>query len=266
MNLAPLPSTSSEPLYVRLKIALRDLIGSGLQAGDKLPSEAELCRKYAISRITVRQALGALENEGVIERRQGKGSFVSVPKLQEPISYFGSFTEEISAHGKRSSSKLVSLEVIEADLRVAQQLRLESGIKVLKVRRVRCADSQPICYQVTYVPHALLPHITRGALRRESLYTHLERSLGETLHEAEEIVEALLADPYRAELLQIKKGAPLLLIERRVFTRSGAAVEFNRSFYNAQMLRLTLRSRRATFGEHSRLVFRAHDEKVAVND
>lgn len=254
---SPLPSSPTEPLYVRLKIALRDLIGGGLLPGDRLPSETELCKKYGLSRITVRQALHALENEGAIERRQGRGTFVASPKRDEPIAYFRSFSEEMEAQGRRSTARLISSEVVNADPRVAARLRILPGTKVQKIRRVRIVDKEPICYQVSYIPHIFVRSISRGDLRNGSLYGYLEKALGEPLHEAEESTEAMLADPYRAELLNIKKGAPLLVMERVVFSQSGRIVEFNRTFYNAQLVRLTLRARRATFPEgQSRLAFR----------
>jgi GntR family transcriptional regulator len=262
-----LPASVTEPLYVRLKIALRDLIGDGLQPGDRLPSEPELCRQYGLSRITVRQALSALENEGVIERHQGRGTFVATPKRDEPAAYFGSFTEEVAAQGRRGSTRLVSSEVMKADLRVAERLRISPGTHILKVRRVRMADRQPICYQVSYVPHARLRTISPSELRRGSLYERLEAALGEPLHEADESIQAMLADPYRAELLQIRTGAPLLVLERLTFTRSGLAVEYNRSFYNAQLVRLSLRSRRAPMPRAvNRLAFRDREEAIAAHD
>lgn len=262
-----LPLPLDEPLYVRLKIALRNLIRGELQPGDQLPSENELCRQYKLSRITVRQALGALENEGAIERRQGRGTFVASPKRGEPITYFGSFTEELAAQGWTGSARLISFEVIEADLRVATQLRSAPATMVFKIRRVWDADARPICYQVSYVPQSILRTVTRAELRSDSLYERLESVLGEPLYEADEAIEAVLADPYRAKLLQTSRGAPLLMMERVVFSRSGTAVEYSRSFYNAQIIRLTLRARRATeAAANGRLVFCANDARVAVGD
>lgn len=260
----PLPLLPDEPLYVRLKVSLRNLIRTELRPGDQLPSESELCTQYQVSRITVRQALGALENEGAIERRQGIGTFVAAPKRAEPITYFGSVIEELAGQGWSASFRLVSLEVIEADLRVATQLRLTPQTKVVKIRRVWNADRKPMCYQVTYIPHSIL-RPTRTELRRDSLYSRLEEALGEPLHEAEESIEAMLADPYRADLLQIKEGMPLLMLERVVFSRSGRAAEYSRFFYNSQFIKLTLRARRATdFAANGRLAFRVDMEKVAV--
>jgi DNA-binding GntR family transcriptional regulator len=267
MSLVPLPPSLSEPLYVRLKMALRDLIGKGLRPGDRLPSESELCQEYGLSRITVRQALDALAKEGAIERKQGRGTFVAAPKRDEPVVYFGSFTEEVAADGHRGSTRLVSAEIVEADARVAGRLAIPLHRPAWKIRRVRMRDGEPVCYQVSYVPQALLPEVSRAELRRGSLYDRLERTLGEPLSEAEETIEAMLADPYRAALLEVDLGAPLLVLERVVFARSGRTVEYNRSFYNALAVRFTLRSRRASAAHApSRLRFRSSLEEACAND
>lgn len=240
-----LPPGPDEPLYVRLKRALRERIGVGLAPGDMLPSEAELCKEYRLSRMTVRLALTALVNEGVVVRRQGKGTFVAEPKRAQTFSYFGSFTEEVRAQGRSGGTKLVSFEIIAPDPRVAEKLRLNAGEDVLKIRRVRYVDGEPVCYQVSYLSRTTFPQLRGAELANGSLYARLEGELGEALVEAEESVEAIVADPYRAKLLGIKTGSPLLVIERLVFSESGLPTEFNRSFYKAESARLQLRSKRA---------------------
>lgn len=243
ISLPPLPESGQEPLYVRLKRALRELIGSQLVPGDRLPSESELCEAYGLSRITARLALSALANEGVIERRQGKGTYVAWPKRSESVAYFGSFTEEMAAQGRTGGSKLVSFEVVKADPRVAGHLRIPSGADVYKIRRLRMADDDVICYQVSYLNTGLFPGLTEAEVATGSLYQLIQRSYAGNIADAEESVEIAQADPYRAELLGIADGAPLLVVERLVFSGAGVALEFNRSFYKGQSVRLLFRVR-----------------------
>ncbi|MGH7709123.1 MAG: GntR family transcriptional regulator [Vulcanimicrobiaceae bacterium] len=261
-----LPPGADEPLYIRLKRALRERIGAGLVAGDIIPSEAQLCKEYRLSRMTVRLALSALVNEGVVVRRQGKGTFVAEPKRTEIAAYFGSFTEEVRAQGRAGGTKLVSFEIVHADPRVAAKLRLNSDEEVLKIRRVRYVDGEPVCYQVSYLARATFPALSGRQLARGSLYEHLEGTLGEALADAEESVEAMRADPYRAKLLGIKAGAPLLVIERLVFSQSGLAAEFNRSFYRAESVRLLVRSRRALDGKSRYRLSLSEGDKATVQD
>lgn len=132
-----------------------------MKPGEQLASESELCREYALRRITVRQALEALANEGAIERKQGRGTFVAVPKRAEPVVYFGSFGEEGAADGRRGSIRLVSAEVVDADAHLRDRLGLEFGRLVWKILRVRVSDGRPVCYQASFVPQALLPNLSR---------------------------------------------------------------------------------------------------------
>ena len=240
-----LPPGRDEPLYVRLKRALRQHIGNGLQPDDALPSEFDLCRDYGVSRMTVRLALSALANEGVVVRRQGKGTYVAHPKRGETVAYFGSFTEEVQAQGRSDAARLVSFEIIRPDPRIARKLRIPLDDDVIKLRRVRYVDGEPMCYQVSYLARARFPALDPAEFEGSSLFARLEGTLGEPLVEAEESVEAMRADPFRAKLLGIKTGAALLVIERLVFSRSGLAAEYNRSFYKAESARLLLRSQRA---------------------
>lgn len=218
--------------------------------------------RTGLSRTTVRQGLDALANEGVIERRQGRGTFVAAPKRAEAVVYFGTFAEELAADGRRGSARLVSAEVIDADSHIAGRLRLGLRQSVWKILRVRLNDGQPSSYQVSFVPCALMPQMSPAERRLGSFYDRLERLLGEPLTDAEESIEALLADSYRAELLNVPIGVPLLVLERVVFSKSGRPVEYNRSFYDALMVRFMLHSKRGS-AEHvaDRLRFRDPAER-----
>lgn len=230
---------SAEPLYVRLKEAIRELIGSGMQAGGKLPSETELIETYGVSRMTVRLAMGALEQEGVVVRKQGKGTFVAQPK--QVVPYFGSFLDEMGAQGHSISARLVSFEVAHPAPHVADRLAVDRADYIYKIRRVRALDGHPICYQVNYLPEALFPGLSHKAVSGDPLHATLEGLLEGRLDDADETVDALLADPYRAELLGVEPGAALMLIERLVFDDSGRAMDLDRSFYPGQLARLQLR-------------------------
>ena len=255
-----LPYSPTEPLYARLKIALRQLIAAGMKAGDQLPTEAELCESYGVSRITVREAMQVLEAEGVIVRRQGRGTYVADPRPREPAAYFGSARHGSGAHDLDGVGEIISCEVLDADLRIAGRLDLVPGTPVYRIRSRRLNDARPVCYQVTYVPQALLGQLEADGFEPRSLYARLERALGDTIEEAQEAVDVVDADRYRAQRLGVKLRTPLLLIERVVYSRGGIAVEYSRSFYNPRMVSLTFSSRRsAESGQTRRLSLRRDD-------
>jgi GntR family transcriptional regulator len=255
---------SAEPLYVRLKEAIRDRIGSGMQPGDKLPSETELVETYGVSRMTVRLAMGALENEGVIVRKQGKGTFLAQPK--QTVPYFGSFLDEMAARGRSVAARLVSFEVVHPAPQVADRLGVDRTDRIYKIRRVRTLDGQSICYQVNYLPEALFPGLSHAAASGESLHATLEGLLEGRLDDADETVEALLADPYRAELLGVEPGAALMLIERLVFDDTGRAVDLDRSFYPGQLARLQLRLHAAPTDTPGHRLALHTDSKASFSD
>lgn len=255
---------SAEPLYVRLKQAIRDRIGSGMEPGDKLPSETELCDAYGVSRMTVRLAMGALENDGVIVREQGRGTFVAPPK--QTVPYFGSFLDDMAAQGRAVSTRLVSFQLLHPVPQVAERLSIARTDEIYKIRRVRTLDGQAICYQVNYLPAALFPGLSEEDASGESLHATLQGLLEGRLDDADETVDVLLADPYRAELLHVPAGAPLMLIERLVFDDTGRAVELDRSFYPGQYARLQLRLHSAPAGTPGYQLALNTDAKVSFSD
>ena len=137
------PSTRlhAPPLYERIKGALREAILSGQAAPDTLlPSEAALCEQFGASRITVRQALADLQNEGLIFRRHGKGTFVSAPKAFQNVTALQGFAEAMSAQGHNIHNRVLRLETVPAPVDVSQALQLAPGTPVTELHRVRLLD------------------------------------------------------------------------------------------------------------------------------
>jgi GntR family transcriptional regulator len=234
---------SSEPLYVRLKHTVRTMIATELQPGDKIPSEGELCRTYGVSRTTVRQALGALADEGVVSRQQGRGSFVTEPK--RPVATTGDFIDQLSGAGHLLDAQVISLEQMTPDERAARILQLSFEDLVYKVRRVWLMEERPICYQVSYIPVSLLPGLTFDDLQANPTYSNPQGLLEAGDSQVEESVEALVADQYRAHVLAVPPRTPLLVVERVVHIRTGRPGEYNRSFYDGRNVRMQLTPQRA---------------------
>ena len=169
----PLSLDSEIPLYSQLMGIIKRSITSGaLKVGDLLPSEAELCRVYDISRNTVRQAIGALEEEGFVVRKRGKGTFVTDPNTRRKgVQY--SFTTEISQLGKTPSSTLVDFAVITPSPKIVTLMGLEPGVKVYRFTRVRNVDGEPLILETSYYPEYIYPNLTRELLETHSFYSCL---------------------------------------------------------------------------------------------
>ena len=172
---AALSAEDGLPLYLQLASLTRRCISSGLlKPGDQLPSEAELCRHFNISRSTVRQALKELEEQGLVLRRQGLGSFVAEPKLYRRSENIYSFTSEATAMGRKPGSRLLSFEIIRpsADIRRLMELRDES-VEVYRFTRIRLVDEMPLMLETSYYPCYIYPGLTRELVQTHSFYSLL---------------------------------------------------------------------------------------------
>lgn len=229
---------SNDPLYVRLKQTLRTVLATELKPGDRLPSEGELERTYGVSRTTVRLALGALADEGLIIRQQGRGSFVTEPK--RPLDATGDFIEDLTDAGRTLESRVISFETMAPDERVARMLQLSGTDLIYKIRRVWLLEGEPFCYQASYVPKAILPGLTQESVETDPAFRSLRGVFDGSAATVEESVEALLADKYRADILAVPVRSALLVLERVVRIKTGRPAEYNRSFYAGQAVKLNL--------------------------
>jgi GntR family transcriptional regulator len=225
----------SGPKYQSVHDALLLAI-EGLPAGTAMPTERELCTTYGVSRATVRQALGQLEIEQRIFRRQGKGTFVARPKIDQRLE-LTSHTEGMKERGISPSSKLIDVRRIPAGLDVGAQLDLSSKAEVLRIERLRLADGEPIAIEVVYLNADRFDGITAALGDNASLYQLLATNYGVELASAEETIEAVVAEGREAGLLKCQAGMPLLMLSRRTLDTSGQPTEFVRSLYRGDRYR-----------------------------
>ncbi len=217
------------PLYHQLKELLRDKIESGeWQPGQRIPPERELCLAFNVSRATTTQALNDLERMGLVERRQGKGTFVAQPKLVQSLLEFYTFTESTLARGLVPTIKILSLGVILPSPRQAQMLKLGTGEKVTRVERLRLVNGEPVLLDVCLVPYGLCPSLAQEDLERNLLHDLLTQKYGVRMVEQEKWVEPVVLDDYEAGVLRVKKGALGLQVERLAYSQGRRPVEFRK--------------------------------------
>lgn len=214
-------------LYHQLKAILAEKIHSGQwKVNDRIPTERELCDAYGVSRATVRLALGELENEGLLYRKQGRGTFVAAPKIEQLLSGFYSFTDEMKKQGHKPSARVLSFKKIEATGEVVQALLLPEGTPVFAIKRLRLADDEPIILEVSYVPCALCPALTEEDVKENALYDLFRQRYNIFPSRAQESFEAVSAGPHEASYLGIPSGAPVLRLERITYAFD-RPVEYN---------------------------------------
>lgn len=230
------------PLYQQLKNILKGQIVSGaLRVGDQLPSESELCTRYGVSRITVRQAIGSLVQEGLLYRRPGKGTFVTSPKLRRRLPRLYSFSEDMRELGLEPSSQTLEQEVIEADERVTELLKLpDSDRRVTKLVRVRLANGEPILLERTFIPHYLCPDLVKEDLNKNSLYDILRNKYRLWLDHASETYEVTALTKEEAKALNCPEKSLAFFIERVSFLKTEVPVELTRSVSRGDRVRFTV--------------------------
>jgi GntR family transcriptional regulator len=227
------------PYYAQLKNLLMRKIESGeWKPHDKLPSEAELCEQYGVSRTVVRQSLLNLFQEGMIYHRKGKGSFVAEPKLTEGLfqNLIG-FHEEMTARGVQLVTKVLENTVIPADDFLMSKLGLNYGDKIIKMKRLRFVAENPIVLSTSYVPYRCCPELIQCDLSSQSFYKTLENDFGLQISHGRRTIEAIEASAKEAKLLNIQPGKPLLMVESQSFLKDGTVFEFSISKHRADRSR-----------------------------
>lgn len=230
------------PLYSQIREILRQRILDGTYAAHAcLPSESAMMRAFQVSRITVRQALGDLQKEGLIFKIHGKGTFVSKPKAFQDVTRLQGFGEAMATLGYETFSRILGYRTLAAPRPVAQKLQLADGASVIEIRRLRYLNREPISIDVSYLPDALGERLVQEDLATRDIFAILENDYGHTLEHAELSIQAILAEPGTARLLTLEEGAPLLYIERLTYGARGRPLDYEHLFYRGDAFQYRLR-------------------------
>jgi GntR family transcriptional regulator len=218
-NTAPPPVAidrrSPIPFYFQLTRLLEREIETGRwAAGERLPSEPAICEQFGVSRTTVRQALAALESEGLVRREKGRGTFVAERRsggwlLQSAHGFY----EEAERAGHAVRSLVLHRALSPLPGWASDALGLRAGSDGVKVERLRWMDDRLVMYVVSHFPADVAETLLDADLERTSLYRVLEEREGLTVAGGRRIVEAARAERAVAKLLEIEPGAPLLFVE-----------------------------------------------------
>lgn len=234
-----LDKQSPIPIYIQIEEQLKQQIQQGdFPVGASIPSERELSERFAVSRMTVRQSITKLVNDGLLYREKGRGTFVASPKVEQPLNGLTSFTEDMESRGMVPSSKLIGFDILEPESDVAQELQLNAGDQVYFVERIRFADDKPMAIERTYLPVKHFPDLTEESFQG-SLYAVIENQQQLKISHATQRMEAGLVKKEDAGLLHIQPPAAILLIERISFLEGDLPFEVVRSTYRADRYKFT---------------------------
>jgi len=202
-----------------------------------------LAKAHGVSRATIRLALDALSDAGLVYRVQGAGTFVAGPTISKTLS-LSSFSEDMEIRGKTPSSRLLAADEVAAGVAIAEDLRIAAADLVFRVSRVRLADGEPICLETAHIPSTRMPGLLEHDLAR-SLYEIFTSSYDMSIVRAEQVVTAVVLDVGEAALLGVSPGSPALRMHRIGLDDRDRPVESTTSVYRADRYDLRLAIRRS---------------------
>ena len=225
-------------MYLQLKEILQSEIRGGIwQAGERIPSEEAIRERFSVSRATVRQAIAELETEGILVRRQGRGTFVCKPKIEMKLQRFYSFAQDMTERGLHPESRVVTFDVIVHRPSIAEILHVSDTEPLVKAVRLRIVEGEPIMLETTHIPERLVPGLTEEDLATHSLYTLLEDRYHMRLESAVESFEPVLIDEFAAKMLEVPQGSPALYLERIGCLAEGRRVELSQTIVRGDRCR-----------------------------
>ena len=225
------------PRHTQISQWLRQQIEDGVfQVDEKLPSENQLCQKFDVSRVTVRKALQTLENEQLIYRSQGLGSFVNDRRSRQSFIQLTDFVEDMRRAGLEASSSVTRFQPVSVTEKVATVLNVDSASKVLRLDRLRMGDGQPIAFDFTWLPMFYGQLIEDYDLEDDTIYGILEREYDIPVEKGYYRIEAENADDYLAQHLKVAKGTALLLIDRLSLTIGQKPIYYQKRYYRSDRI------------------------------
>jgi len=225
-----LDRSSPVPLYYQLAQAIEAAIRDGeLAPGDRFENELALAKRLTLSRPTTRRAIQELVDKGLLVRKRGVGTQVVQNPVHRRVELTSLF-DDLARAGQTPTTKLLDYEVMAPGDDVARELSLSGNREVVCIKRLRCANGEPLAVMTNYLPVEIAPDA--DALENAGLYQSL-RAQGIHIRLARQRIGAKAADKTEAGLLGEKPGAPLLTMDRTAFDDSGRAVEYGTHCYRA---------------------------------
>lgn len=227
------------PIYQIIEQDLRVAILEGrLKQGDMIPSETELCAKYDVARMTVRQAINNLLVDGYIYRYKGRGTFVTFNKkeIKKHDSSFLSFTNEMKLLDSPVTTTLLKLEKSIADEMCATRLMINVGDPIHYVERLRSSNNIPLAFERLYLPYKMYGKLDEQIFSG-SFYRFVQEGLGWRIRNCEYAIEARGVTKRVAELLHQKEGEPSLYLSSVTYLENGRAFVYTRYYFHGEHFR-----------------------------
>jgi GntR family transcriptional regulator len=223
-----LDGSSFVPYYEQIVDQVRSLIKKNkLKQGQTFCSEGDIARFLGVSKMPVRQAFQKLRSEGLLVIAKGKRPVVGSGRVPWNFQQLRGFSEEMRRRGLVPSAKLLSMELLEPEIEVAQALKLSPEERVYCAKRLRFVNEEPVAIVTSYLPARIFAGIERQDLEKQSLYHVFEHTYKRKLQWAEEIIGASVAGEEEARILEAKVGSPILVIKETTYDTQSIAIEYS---------------------------------------
>jgi GntR family transcriptional regulator len=218
------------PLYIKIHDDIRKWIDAGRwKVGERLPSERELSEIFGVSRMTLRQAVTQLVDEGILERRVGSGTYVASERVREKMRGTTSFSEIIKAQGKKPTSKVLSYVKVTANETERERLNLQEGEPIIRMERIRYADDVPIAFEVASIPYDIIKDFKKRDIT--SHFFDTLKNAGMDIGRSEQVISARVASKDIAKALNLKSGAAILSLTQTSYFSDETPFEYVLSSY-----------------------------------
>lgn len=221
------------PLYFQVKeYLLREVQTGRYSPDDMIPSERELAEEFELNRLTIRQAINELVQEGILYRQRGVGTFVSTPKIEQPLTKLTSFSTDMQNRGIVPGAQVVSSKIVKAGKIVSAELQVEEYTEVLELVRVRTGNGEPMALERSYLLADRVKPLHDMDMENKSLYNVLEEVCGIKLVRAVQSIEVASVYPEEAGILDIGPNESAMLIQRTTYTEGAdKPLEYVKSLY-----------------------------------
>jgi len=231
------------PIYHQIRNKIQEwIVSKEYNLGEQIPSETELAKMFSVTRMTVRQAISLLIQEGLLYRKRGAGTFVTNdPKLVGRLGLdFTGFMDELFYQVSKSKTVTAKIEKIKTPKTVKEKLKTEDE-EIFKVERVRTLNGRIFAFTINYLPIIVGSKITEKMLFEKPLLKILEVDLGIEFDEAFQTIEASFSDPYVSEQLKVPSGSPVLFVERIMYDKKKKPFELVQTSYRGDIYKYVVR-------------------------
>jgi len=236
-----LDAENTIPLYQQLKDILKNaIVEQTYKQGEKIPTEIELSHQYSVSRITVRKAIKELSEEGLLVKKQGKGTFVKRKKLHRKIEHLVSFSDACKENDMTPSAVVLSKQVVIFDKALAENYNVPQGTKMIEIKRLRKADAVPVMLEINYFDYEKF-HFLLDETLETSLYQLLEHKYGIVINATKDTyLDVVKADMALSKLLEVGGGEPLFSVHAQVYDKNDQRVHFAKEYIVCERYRYAL--------------------------